>query len=173
MTANGRHAPAAMRSVAMSCAQSNEANAGACTDDTGFFNYTDYQNSALRLFRVDLTAALKATDHLVVPHRNPSEMAEPAGGIRLYLHISRGRRATSTSRSGACRRPSARSRADVRERQPAHRLSARLPVPDVAPARSPCRRELPRHLLKMRGQGLERHISRRQSGPPRPGHAVS
>src|SRR5436190_10324595 len=34
--------------------------------DTGFFNYTDYEESALRLLRLDLTAALHAGDHLAV-----------------------------------------------------------------------------------------------------------
>jgi len=32
--------------------------------DPGFFNYTDYEHSTLRMLRIDLTAALKADDHL-------------------------------------------------------------------------------------------------------------
>jgi hypothetical protein len=34
--------------------------------DTGFFNYTDYEESALRLLRLDLTAAVHAGDHVAV-----------------------------------------------------------------------------------------------------------
>ena len=34
--------------------------------DPGFFNYTDYERSALRLLRIDLTAALNAGDHVAV-----------------------------------------------------------------------------------------------------------
>jgi hypothetical protein len=34
--------------------------------DPGFFNYTDYEESALRLLRLDLTAALRAGDHFAV-----------------------------------------------------------------------------------------------------------
>ena len=39
---------------------------GACGDDVGFFNYTDYAQSALRLFRVDVSAAIKAGPHFTV-----------------------------------------------------------------------------------------------------------
>ena len=39
---------------------------GACGEDTGFFNYTDYDHSALRLLRVDLSAAVKAGPHFTV-----------------------------------------------------------------------------------------------------------
>ena len=35
-------------------------------NDPGFFNYTDYEESALRLLRLDLTAAFKAGDHLAI-----------------------------------------------------------------------------------------------------------
>jgi hypothetical protein len=34
--------------------------------DTGFFNYTDYEESALRLLRLDLTAAFSAGEHIAV-----------------------------------------------------------------------------------------------------------
>src|SRR5437763_12021695 len=34
--------------------------------DPGFFNYTDYEESALRLLRLDLTAAVHAGDHVAV-----------------------------------------------------------------------------------------------------------
>src|SRR5581483_286513 len=35
-------------------------------NDPGFFNYTDYQESALRLLRIDVTAALNAGEHISV-----------------------------------------------------------------------------------------------------------
>src|SRR5947199_243552 len=34
--------------------------------DPGFFNYTDYEESALRLLRLDLTAAFNAGGHVAV-----------------------------------------------------------------------------------------------------------
>src|SRR5258707_256407 len=37
---------------------SGDLSAGFGTDDAGFFNYTDYEHSALRLLRIDVMAAL-------------------------------------------------------------------------------------------------------------------
>jgi len=36
------------------------------SDDPGFFDYTDYGYSALRMFRVSVTALVKANDHVAV-----------------------------------------------------------------------------------------------------------
>ena len=56
-------------------------------DDTGFFNYSDYDHSTLRTFRVDLTAALNVSPHLAVL----SEVRTENGGLprayALYLRI--------------------------------------------------------------------------------------
>src|SRR5437588_11569759 len=35
-------------------------------NDPGFFNYTDYDESALRLLRLDLTAAFNAGEHVAI-----------------------------------------------------------------------------------------------------------
>lgn len=34
------------------------------SDDPGFFNYTDYEDSTLRMLRLDLTASLRAGSHV-------------------------------------------------------------------------------------------------------------
>jgi hypothetical protein len=47
-----------------SCTDSTTSVSRICPDDTGFFNYTDYEHSALRMFRLGLTASVKATDRL-------------------------------------------------------------------------------------------------------------
>ena len=51
-------------SVTASCA--HEPRGAACTDDLGFFNYSDYEHSTLRMLRVDLSAEVRATSHLAV-----------------------------------------------------------------------------------------------------------
>ncbi len=56
-------------------------------DDTGFFNYTDYEHSALRLLRLDLSASLKAGDHLAVLGELRSENAGRPRAYALYLRI--------------------------------------------------------------------------------------
>jgi hypothetical protein len=53
-------------SVTFSCADSNQPNEAACADDAGFFNYTDYEHSALRTLRADLIASLRASDRVSV-----------------------------------------------------------------------------------------------------------
>ena len=77
--------------------------------DTGFFNYTDYDHSALRLFRVDLTAAVKAESALrACSARSATRTSTRRAPYALYApHPAVDRRAPSTSRSDACRRPSA------------------------------------------------------------------
>src|SRR5262245_61009982 len=56
-------------------------------DDPGFFNYTDYDHSALRTFRLDVTGSVNAGDHFTVL----AEMrTENAGGVvpyALYLRF--------------------------------------------------------------------------------------
>ncbi len=43
---------------------SGDVSASVAPDDPGFFNYTDYEHSALRMLRVDVSAMLKAGDHV-------------------------------------------------------------------------------------------------------------
>jgi len=57
------------------------------SDDPGFFNYTDYEHSALRLFRVDLTAAVKAGPHFTVLGEIRTENLGEVRPYALYLRI--------------------------------------------------------------------------------------
>jgi hypothetical protein len=55
-------------------------------DDPGFFNFTDYERSTLRMLRADLTAAVKAGEHLSVLGELRSENA---GGVQPYALYAR------------------------------------------------------------------------------------
>src|SRR5205814_784832 len=55
--------------------------------DTGYFNYTDYEHSALRLLRIDFTGSLKAGDHLAVLGEVRSENVESPRPYALFLRI--------------------------------------------------------------------------------------
>jgi hypothetical protein len=55
--------------------------------DPGFFNYTDYDHSALRMLRIDLTAALKAGDHLSFLADMRSENIDSLRPYALYARI--------------------------------------------------------------------------------------
>src|SRR5579862_7859000 len=74
-------------SATASCAHSNAPNAAECTGDTAFFNYTDYEYSALRLFRVDITANLKATSRIAVLTEIRTENASSPTPYGLYVRI--------------------------------------------------------------------------------------
>ena len=65
-------------SATFGCAHTSDAF---CGEDTGFFNYTDYEHSALRRLRVDVTTAVKAGRHLSVLS---DIRAESGVGIRAY-----------------------------------------------------------------------------------------
>ena len=58
-----------------------------CGGDVGFFNYTDYDHSALRLFRLDLTAAIKAGPHFTLLGEIRSENLGAVRPYALYLRI--------------------------------------------------------------------------------------
>ncbi len=55
--------------------------------DTGFFNYTDYEHSALRLFRVDLTTSLTINPHFAVLAEIRDENIDTLRAYALYLRI--------------------------------------------------------------------------------------
>ena len=57
------------------------------SEDPGFFNYTDYDQSALRLLRLDLTAAVKAGPHITVLGEIRSENLGTVRPYALYLRI--------------------------------------------------------------------------------------
>jgi hypothetical protein len=66
---------------------SGDLSAAYGSDDPGFFNYTDYEHSALRLFRVDLTAAVKAGPHFTVLGEIRTENLGEVRPYALYLRI--------------------------------------------------------------------------------------
>jgi len=55
--------------------------------DPGFFNFTDYEHSTLRMLRADLTAAVKASEHLSVLGELRSENADSLQPYALYVRI--------------------------------------------------------------------------------------
>jgi hypothetical protein len=57
------------------------------TDDPGFFNYTDYEHSALRTLRLDLSAAFKAGDHVSFLGELRSENADSVQPYALYVRV--------------------------------------------------------------------------------------
>lgn len=72
-------------SVTLSCAATPEA--GACHGDTGFFNYTDYEHSLVRMARVDISAAVQVTQHLSVLADVRSENGGSPRPYALYARL--------------------------------------------------------------------------------------
>lgn len=64
-----------------------DVSAGFGSADRGFFNYTDYEHSALRLLRLDLSTAIKAGPHFTVLGEIRSENLGSARPYALYLRI--------------------------------------------------------------------------------------
>ena len=62
-------------------------SASIAPDDTGFFNYTDYEHSALRLFRVDLTTSLTINPHFAVLAEIRDENIDTLRAYAFYLRI--------------------------------------------------------------------------------------
>ena len=56
-------------------------------DDTGFFNYTDYEHSTLRMLRLSLAASVKAGDHVALLAEVRSENGAHPEPYGLYLRI--------------------------------------------------------------------------------------
>jgi len=55
--------------------------------DTGFFNYTDYEDSTLRMLRIDLTASLRAGNHVSLLGDIRSQNVGAPKAYALYLRI--------------------------------------------------------------------------------------
>src|SRR5580765_7305782 len=56
-------------------------------EDTGFFNYTDYERSTLRLLRLTLLATVKAGEHVEVLGEIRSENGGRPEPYALYLRV--------------------------------------------------------------------------------------
>jgi hypothetical protein len=57
------------------------------TDDIAFFNYTDYEHNALRMFRISLAGTWRPTDRLAVLTEFRSEDMERVLTYALYLRV--------------------------------------------------------------------------------------
>jgi hypothetical protein len=62
-------------------------SASIAPEDPGFYNYTDYEHSALRMFRIDVTAMVKAGDHLAVLGEVRSENVQSPQPYALYVRL--------------------------------------------------------------------------------------
>ena len=56
-------------------------------EDTGFFNYTDYEHSALRLFHVDVTTSIGMGGHFAVLGELSTDNGDGVHAYALYLRI--------------------------------------------------------------------------------------
>ena len=74
-------------SATTSCASTDVAGAASCTEDPGFFNYTDYDHSVVRMVRIGVTAALRASRHFSVLGELRSENAGSPEPYALYLRF--------------------------------------------------------------------------------------
>ncbi len=66
---------------------SGDVSAGFGSEDPGFFNYTDYEHSALRLLRLAVSTAIKAGPHFTILGEIRSENLEGVRPYALYLRI--------------------------------------------------------------------------------------
>jgi len=66
---------------------SGDVSASYGSADPGFFNYTDYEHSSLRLLRVDVSAALKAGPHLSLLGEVRTENRDDIEAYALYARI--------------------------------------------------------------------------------------
>jgi hypothetical protein len=72
-------------SATVSCAET--AGTGSCGDDTGFFNYSDYEYSTLRMLRVDVNAVVRANRSLAVVADVRSENGDGPRPYALYVRL--------------------------------------------------------------------------------------
>src|SRR5881392_3595369 len=66
---------------------SGDVSGGFAPDDTGFFNYTDYEHSALRLFRVDLSSQFTLNRHVAMLAEIRDENLDNPRAYAFYLRI--------------------------------------------------------------------------------------
>lgn len=72
-------------SLTLSCAQTPAP--GSCGEDTGFFNYSDYQRSAMRLLRLDMSAAVRASQQFTLLAELRSENGGLPQPYALYVRF--------------------------------------------------------------------------------------
>ena len=74
-------------SASFSCADAVSAGSRLCPDDTGFFNYGDYRDTMVRMLRVDVAAAVKATDRFSILAEVRSDDGARPEPYALYLRF--------------------------------------------------------------------------------------
>ena len=84
---DGRVAVSGDVSATMSCAGKSEVDSAACQPDVGYFNYSDYEHSTLRMLRFDLSAAVRANSRMSVLADIRSENASGPQAYGLYLRV--------------------------------------------------------------------------------------
>jgi hypothetical protein len=136
-------------SATVSCAETG--GTGSCGNDTGFFNYSDYDYSTLRMLRIDVNAVVRANRSLAVLAEVRSENGGSPRPAALYVRLRPWAERGLKSTPGVSRRRLVRSRADVRQRQPADQYPLAYQYltslrPDAVPANAD-------ELLRMRGRG--------------------
>ena len=80
---SGRVAVGGDVSLTASC--SHAADAALCTSDTGFFNYSDYEHSTLRMIRLGVGASVRISRGLAALGEVRLENAQPPRPYGLYL----------------------------------------------------------------------------------------
>jgi hypothetical protein len=73
-------------SATYACTSADTGTRG-CADDAGFFNYTDYEHSALRMLRFDINTSVRATDRLSVLADIRSENGNGPRPYGLYVRL--------------------------------------------------------------------------------------
>jgi hypothetical protein len=153
-------------SATFSCAH---AEAERCAGDGGFFNYTDYEHSVLRMLRVGVTAAVKAGRHLSLLGELRSENGEAPQPYALYARV---RPWTSRPLDVQVGRVPPTFGAFARRTYPADNVVIGYPLayqyltslrPDALPAHAD-------ELLRMRGRGW---LSSFSVGNPAPDHGLA
>lgn len=81
--ADGRVAIGGDVTATVSCADTP----GRCGEDTGFFNYSDYEHSALRSLQLNLNASVRATSHLAILAELRSENGSAPTAYALYARV--------------------------------------------------------------------------------------
>ena len=115
-----------------------DATLTAGTSDPGYFNFTDYDRSALRLVRFDVVAALRANSHLSCVAELRAEGDSSWGHWNAGTYAAYVRVQPWTTRAfevQAGRIPTAFggfSTAALRQREPPDRIPAGLSVPHIA-----------------------------------------
>jgi hypothetical protein len=66
---------------------SGDVSAAVGSNDTGFFNYSDYEHSQLRLFRLDLASAVKVNERFSLLGEVRTENTGPLRVYALYLRV--------------------------------------------------------------------------------------